>query len=435
MNRFIAGIFVALAVTTFTYGAERDLQSELGDLKQQVAALEDKMVGNSASSSSDLHGITVGYDDGFNISSGEKSLKINAWGMVDYKGYEDSNPSSDTFSIRRARLYFSGRVAEHFGYAIQTEFAGTGATLHGAYLDYDQCKAFTLRVGQFAVPFGLENDEYTSRWVHFTERSLASSNLTPADDIGVRVNGSLCGDKIVYGLSAVDGTGTNTDDSNRRKTSLVRVVFQPRADVDDCFCQKLYFGGSYARGTENATLAGSTYSTASGTAFTTFAGGVAQDGTHIRAAGEVEWYLGPFMIGGEYIYSKRKNVTLGAAKDNIISDAWYVGAAYMLTGEDQVRNGPIEPKRAFSTESGSCGAWEFHTRYERFDTENKAFDNAYVTGTKKVSTVTAGLSWFPNVHVKVVADYIANDFKDSFVLGGMDLSKENAFITRVQFNY
>lgn len=429
MKRLIAGIFVALAVTTFTYGAEEDLQREFGELKNQMAALESKMGGNSTSQSADLHGVAVGYDDGFKISSGEQSLTINGWAMVDFKGYQNSNPSNDTFSIRRARIEFNGRVAEHFGYSVQSEFAGSSATLQRAYLDYDQCKAFAVRVGQFTVPFGLENDEYTSRWVHFTERSLASSNLTPADDIGIRVNGNVCGGKIVYGLGAVNGSGTNTTDNNRKKTFLTRVVFQPRADVDDCLCQNLYFGGSYATGSENVSLAGDTYTTASGTAFQTFAGSVNQNDTHSRAAGELEWYLGPFMLGGEYIYSKRKNVSLAATKDDIISDAWYVGAAYMLTGEDQVRSGPIAAKRE------SCGAWEFHARYEGFATENKAFDNNYVTGTKKVSTATAGISWFPNVHVKLVADYIANDFKDTITVSGKDLSKENAFITRVQFNY
>jgi phosphate-selective porin OprO/OprP len=435
VNRFIAGIFVALAVTTFTYGAELDLQSELGELKSQVAALENKMDGSGASNSADHHGVAVGYDDGFKISSGDQSLTINGWVMADFKGYEGSSPNNDTFSIRRARLEFNGRVSQHFAYSIQSEFAGTSSTLQRVYLDYDQCKALTIRVGQFTVPFGLENDEYTSRWVHFTERSLASSNLTPADDVGVRVNGSLLGNKIVYALSAVNGSGANATDSNRRKTSLARVVFQPRADADGCACQKMYIGGSYATGTENGTIAGSTYTTASGTAFTTFATGTSMNSTHLRAAGEMEWYLGPFMAGGEYIYSKRKDVTLGAAKDDLVSDAWYVGAAYMLTGEDQVRSGAINPKNEFNTDNGTCGACEFHTRYERFDTENKAFDNAYATGTKKVTATTAGFSWFPNVHVKLVADYIVNDFKDSITVSGVDLSKENAFITRVQFNY
>lgn len=378
---------------------------------------------------------SLSYDNGFKISRQDLSLKVNGWMMFDFKGFEGSHPIDNSFDIRRARLKFSGDLSQDFAYTLYLNLSGGSSTLLRAYLDYKKYEAFSLRLGQYATPFGLENDGYSSRWVHFTERSLASSNLAPDDDVGVQVFGTCCESKLKYAFSAHNGTGPNASDNNSSKHVAGRFVAQP---FQGCGCplrQDLYLGGSFSAGREDSSLSGNAFTTASGTAFTTYASTAMHSGSLLRAGGELEWLVGPFALSGEYIRLQRKNVQMTTSAKTVTQKAWYVAAAYLLTGEDQLRSAPIRALKEFDPDKNQWGAWELHARYERFNTDKESLQNAFVSGTDSVRTTTAGLSWFPNIHVKLVADAIFNNFKEELTVSGKRLKHENAFITRAQFSF
>ena len=89
-------------------------------------------------------------------------------------------PGVDNFSVRRSRLTLSGDIMKNMHYKLQIDIAKT-PTLLDASVDYEFSKAFQLRVGQFMVPFSLENVTGTSD-VDMINRSQPEEKLVPGRD-------------------------------------------------------------------------------------------------------------------------------------------------------------------------------------------------------------------------------------------------------------
>ena len=83
----------------------------------------------------------------------------------------------DNFSVRRSRLTLTGDIMKKMHYKIQMDIAKT-PTLLDASVDYEFSKAFQLRVGQFMVPFSLENVTGTAD-VDMINRSQPEEKLVP----------------------------------------------------------------------------------------------------------------------------------------------------------------------------------------------------------------------------------------------------------------
>lgn len=66
------------------------------------------------------------------------------------------NGESNSFDIRRARLDFKGDLATKLDYRFQMEFAGSPKLLD-AYLRCKIDRRFNLQVGEFKIPFSMEN--------------------------------------------------------------------------------------------------------------------------------------------------------------------------------------------------------------------------------------------------------------------------------------
>jgi len=82
-----------------------------------------------------------------------KAFKLSGWTQFQYVGWDKG---VDSFSIRRSRLTLAGDILKNMHYKLQVDFAKT-PTLLDAIIEYEFSQAFQLRVGQFLVPFSLEN--------------------------------------------------------------------------------------------------------------------------------------------------------------------------------------------------------------------------------------------------------------------------------------
>jgi hypothetical protein len=216
---------------------------------------------------------------------------------------------------------------------------------------------------------------------------------------------------------------------------------------------------------------------------------VRQQGRHERWGGELEWMIRWWKVYGEYIWDKSHNVhrfevvlpTMPAGMPagmagagagaggrppgmssgmpagmpasmpsalppmkkisaDVVSRAWYAAMVVTLTGEDEVRDGPIAPRRPFSPFSDCChgwGAWELGARYEQFRVNEEPFEKEVVRGANKVDAWTIGLNWYPTVHVRFQANVYHADFnKDlSFLTPDRLFRKETAYIFLAQYYY
>src|SRR4051794_18143005 len=136
--------------------------------------------------------ITAGWQDGFILQSpnGDNRLLFGLTAQVDARfPWDDGLPNPSTFTIRKARPTFSGRIAKYFDFRVMPDFGGGNAVLQDAYFDVRMSPKFRLRSGKDKTPIGyevLQGDAY----LLFPERTLASS-LVPNRDIGFQGQGDV----------------------------------------------------------------------------------------------------------------------------------------------------------------------------------------------------------------------------------------------------
>lgn len=142
-----------------------------------------------------------------------------------------TNARSGAF-IRRAEVGVSGRVAPHVRYLVVADLAAA-PVLRDALVDLGGSPVITLRVGQFRLPFGIENQVAPHR-LPFINRMLATHLAEQPDEIvgllqewdrGVQVLGEpISGPlNVAWTLALVNGSGLNADDTNSAKDVVGRV--------------------------------------------------------------------------------------------------------------------------------------------------------------------------------------------------------------------
>lgn len=140
--------------------------------------------------------------------------------------------------------------------------------------------------------------------------------------------------------------------------------------------------------------------------------------------GEVLGIFGPLMIEGEYSHANIQRVpfqttatTVGvntftptvatpAIRGNARFHGWHAQAAYVLTGETRgydFTTGTIQNPSPAS----KCGAWEIAVRYSYVDLNDKNIFG----GTEHNTTI--GLNWFVNDNVRLAANYIRANIRNT----------------------
>ncbi len=169
--------------------------SEAGDAPPTLAT-------KSATPSAD---IIHSYDNGFCLKTRDESASLCLKGLlqVDYRAYDydlkpgniGTDPGSDKFDIRRARLITTGTLPPFIDCRLSYEFQGAGTRrLLDAYVDARIHDAFVLRLGQFKEPFGLEALS-PDKDLFFSERSMGY-DLNPARDVGLMAHGKLWSERF-----------------------------------------------------------------------------------------------------------------------------------------------------------------------------------------------------------------------------------------------
>ncbi len=225
--------------------------------------------------------VTVEPTKGFvTFKSGDNSMTLGAWGQfrmtVDDReefsadtdpaglGYLKDDGTSVAFAIPRLRFYMLGTVFKPWmRYKIEVELANlkTDATtnlnngrLTDAYVEFAKSPYATLRVGQYKIPFGLQELTSDTRQ-EFVDRSIASAKFAPARDVGVMLSGLFFDKKFGYQAAAFNGAGQNNPQDDRALLYAARVVYDPLGEYkllegasDDPQKNILHFGLAYRFG-------------------------------------------------------------------------------------------------------------------------------------------------------------------------------------------
>lgn len=182
-------------------------------------------------------------------------------------GYEWSDESS-SFFIKRVRLDLRGDIARKLDYRVQLEFASSPKIVD-AYLQYRPFRQLNFKLGEYKIPFTIENTDYVPLKFELIEYPLALQRLmgfaepiggryvggamqggeTLKDtgrDMGLTLHGSFfpCGERALlsYDVGVLNGAGINLKDNNRSKDVVARLTLRP---VRGLTLSGSWYGGEY----------------------------------------------------------------------------------------------------------------------------------------------------------------------------------------------
>lgn len=321
--------------------------------------------------------------------------------------------ATDGTEIRRARIEMVGTFWKDWNFKSQWDFADNAVTTKDLFIQYAGLKNFTFTVGQQKQLFSRELYESSNDLV-FMERSLMNSLAEPTVDraIGFSVktyHKNWTGGIGIYGETVSPSKNVSNVDEGWGISS--RWTFAPINEKKHVL--HLGVAGNY-RGVDQANqnpiegkkqeelrLASETNHMSNLKLIDT---GHISNVDAIKMVGLEATYLnGPFSVGGEYtaMWVERESATPGAT--NLDFSAWYVDAAYSLTGESRkYKKGKfykLKPKNNFSLKNGTWGAWELATRYAEAD-----LNSGDVRG-GQMSQLTVALNWYLNENIRFMADY------------------------------
>lgn len=100
----------------------------------------------------------VGFQDGFFIqtANGDDRLLIGFNVQIDGRFSLNDPPATiDTFTVRKFRPTFSGRVAKYFDYKFMPDLGNGAVSVQDAYFDIRFSPKFRVRAGKDKGPIGL----------------------------------------------------------------------------------------------------------------------------------------------------------------------------------------------------------------------------------------------------------------------------------------
>lgn len=373
----------------------------------------------------------------FKSANGDYEVKIRGLIQGDGRFFlnDDAVPQNDTFLLRTARPIIEGSLGKLVGFRFTPEFAGDSASIVDAYVDLRFDPAYTLRVGKFTSPVGLERLQSSSA-LSDIERSLASE-LAPNRDIGIQLQGDVADGRLGYAIGVFNGTvdgrdaATTNPDNNFEYAG--RIFFEPFKNSANAL-SGLGFGIGASvgdkEGSGNNFLA--RYRTPGQVQFFNYRSAVLADGQQSRWSPQGYYYRNAFGLLAEYIVSKQE-LNIGGVREDISNRAWQATASYVLTGEDASYRGVVKPSQPFNPGTGGWGAFEVVGRYGALEIDDATFPlfaDPSIAASEATSW-TLGLNWYLNSNLKLVVNYLQTSL-DGGAAAGVDREDEKAVFTRLQ---
>jgi phosphate-selective porin OprO/OprP len=424
--------------------AARDAASEKNEsLKQRVAVLERQLELQQEDNASKVASAPVlaVNDKGLSAKSADGLYELRLRGTVQYDQrsfHEGDGLQNDSFLFRIVRPTLEGQLGKLVAFKLTPDFAGDTPSLVDAYFDLRFDPRYTLRIGKFNGPVGLERLQSSSA-LAMVERGYPTE-LAPNRDIGVQLQGEFAQGRVSYAAGlfngAPDGRDALASDPDDNLEFEGRVFFEPWKNSANAL-SGLGFGlaGSHGdkRGLGNNFLP--RYRTPGQNIFFSYRANVLADGTHERLSPQAYFYRNRLGLLGEWISSEQE-VQLGtnaATHTALRNEAWQLTGSWVLTGEDASYRGVVKPSRPFALDGEGWGAFELVARVGELDVDDDAFP-VYADpslAARHSREWGLGLNWYLNSNLKLVFNHTRASFDGGAPLGA-DREDESATFTRVQ---
>ena len=448
-------------------------------MKGVLTEEEGRLITKGHTSKTNVTPVLKEKDKNFTIESPNGENSISLTGRVHFDGrfydYDDNNNTSiaaasatgaDTFDIRRARIGIKYKFGKYYSGEVTANTVGTSSdVLDVGYLDIAWFEKAKFRVGQFKMPFSLEQLT-SSNNIDFIERSFVDS-LIPAKERGIQVSGEPI-PGTTYALAVSNGnpsTGGTASYGNENDIRVDNKDVIGRVTVNFAEMMKnkeavLHLGAAFAIGDipgSSAFLGSNSSSTfrTEGRGITYFTqpsiastNGLDKTVERTRMGLEFAFASGPFKVQSQYV-----KVDHSFLNQDADIKSYYIEALWALTGEkhaDRYKAGAfsgIKPIKEFDASTFSGGAWEIGARLsglDLMDFKNLTAPTGYSAGAgaANVKAYTVGVKFLPNMNTRFMLDYVGTDFEDltttapaALLVNGRQETQEKAVLFRTQFMF
>ncbi len=329
---------------------------------------------------------------------------------------DDKFDRANNANLRRARLGAKGNIGEDLKYKLDFDFAEENVNLKSMHLTYTGLDAADIRIGNQKPSFGMSNNT-SSNYIMLMERDVATNAFTRSEELGVNILGGGDNWSLAAGIFNEDAGNSDTGEDED-------VTFDARGSVN------LLGFSENANG--NVLHLGTGYSHRRPTGNVKFKAKPSGDGASMISTGnitsvdnvdvynlELAAVLGPFSFQSEYFNA---SVSRSGGNSDADFDGYYAQVGWFITGESRPYKGKvgnfgrIKPKSPFSLKNGGIGAWEVLARYENADLNDVS---AGITG-GELNSITAGINWNLNSHVRFMANIVNVDTDNNAVVADDD---------------
>lgn len=406
-------------------------QAQYDNLTSNKSA-EKKNKTAAAQPSNSLSDVKVTLDKkGLRFTSADEAFKMKIGGRMHLQtGYHvgDHGLATNGTEVRRARIHIKGVLWNDWKYVSELDFADNKVTIKDMLVNYQGLNTLQITLGNQKQNMSMELQESTND-IMFIERSLVNglTEKTFNRALGLDLKSSGKDWSVQLGIYGDDPTSyKNAGDEGWGVSS--RATYTPIHTKN----QVLHIGGSVGyRGMDADDVKLGYETTHMSNLYLTKATVANVNGMTMGIA-ELAYMYGPFSLQSEYAHMW---LDRDAGESGVNFDAWYVQAAWTLTGESRSYKGSdgefkrLKSSQEFGFGQGSgWGAFELALRYDEDDLNS----GDIVGGTEKAFTFAA--NWYLNQNVRLMADY-RNAFDVSNSPAGNNVDNIHAFTARVQLTF
>ncbi len=339
----------------------------------------------------------------FQSPGGDFSFQAGGRLDVEAAAYdEDKQDLGDGTDFRRARMYLRGTLARDFDYLFEYEFADTTTRNRGitdAYLRYKGFAPALLTVGNFKMPFGME--QLTSdNTTLFLERGV-NDILTPGRGIGAELRSAGTNWSLAGGVFGEKPDGDVDKEGDEGWNVAARGTYAPILTSDAV----LHLGAGARRhepddSTNALRFRSKPESNVTGV-FLVDSGLLANTDHFTSANVELAGLWGPVTFQTEYM---RTALNGDEASNDVDFSGWYAQAAWLLTGERRPYKAAegvfdrVIPNASVGL--GGIGAWELAARVSEVDLN----DGGIIGGEER--NLTLAVNGYLTSNIRVMLNYI-----------------------------
>ena len=386
----------------------------------------------------------VGWDGShFFVQTPDGNFVFQPYGYVqtDYRIYTGDGVPPDTFTIRRARFGFQGKLDKYYEFAFLADFADRNSSLvRDAFVNVNFVREAQLTFGQMIEPFGQEAASFSASNIDFVERGLTSLLYPSASGAfrspGAMVHGDLGGGFVSYWLGAFNGKGLLAPNTTNQPEVIARLRLYPFKTGSSSTLQGLAIGGAAGIGRSRALSNELSFSGTVPEGAFSFFPQLPINGPILRYNAEMTWTAGPAAVRAEYdiLHQKRDSLDVGYTDlPEVRAWGFNVSASWLLTGEKRPENAPPKTTPLFR---GGIGAWELKARFSYLSAQADGDPaNGFPGYKNSVDEFSAGFNWYLTYAVKYNFDVNVYRDKDAATVGGAPPQTFVVILQRVQFRF